>query len=160
MGVKDPSTSSQTSLKPSAKDSFEKVELRDKQLTLLYNDGSELVGLEHNTLEQYSLPLALLTSPSPNASSASSTKPQNLLPFLESGAELRVRYWGEVPVSIIPPKIVKCTVKEVVFVLESMEQKKITVLTLNGARVVVPVRVEPEDVILVNLEDGTYNGKA
>ena len=156
MGVKDPSTSSQTSLKPSAKDAFEKVELRDKQVTLLYNDGSDLVGLENKTLEQYTLPLSLLTSPSSN----SSTSPKNLLPYLESGTELRVRYWGEVPVSIIPPRIVKCTVKEVVFVLESMEQKKITILTLNGARVVVPVRVDPDDVILVNLEDGTYNGKA
>ena len=151
---KDPSTGSQSSIKPSAKDSFEKVDLRDKLVTLLYTDGTELVGMEGKTLEQISVPLNLLTSPTPNGAGATA-----LLPFLESGTEVRVRYWGDVPVSIIPPRIVKCTVKEVVSVLESMESKKTTVNTLNGARVVVPVRVEADDVILVNLDDCSYNGK-
>ena len=144
--LKDPTTNSQTSLKPSPKDSFEKLIMRDRPFQFLYKDDSDLHLIDPKSLEQVSLPLSLKSSDA-------------ITWLLESGAEVKVRYCEDAPVSIIPPKSVKCTVNSIGFVHDSGDSRKFTIITEAGGRVVVPLRVEPGDQILVNTDDFSYHGK-
>lgn len=144
--VKDPLTNTQTSLKPSPKDSFEKMLMRDKSFQFLYRDDSEIFLIDPKTFEQIGMPLSLKSSDA-------------ITLLLESGTEVKVRYCEDTPVSIIPPKSVKCTVKSVSFVHDSGDSRKFTITTEAGGRIIVPLKVEPGDQIIVNTDDFSYHGR-
>jgi elongation factor P len=120
--------------------------MRDKSFQFLYRDDTDLHLLDPKTLEQICMPLSLKASDA-------------VVSLLESGTEVKVRYCEDTPVSIIPPKNVKCTVKSVNFVHDSGDSRKFTVITEAGGRVVVPLKVEPGDQIIVNTEDFTYHSR-
>jgi translation elongation factor P/translation initiation factor 5A len=144
--LRDVRTQGQTTLKSAAKDRFDRIDLRDATMRLLYREGSDVLHvLDPRTLEQTTLPAELC--------------PSAILPYLESGHDLRVRFQGQDCVAIVPPRILTCTVREVTFVQESQEHSKYTCTLDGGARVVLPLNFAPGDAVLVDTDTQAYAGK-
>jgi hypothetical protein len=114
--VKDPQTDSVTTIKPMARDSFEskymmgkrkhlstclslELELRDLTCKFLYSTDNEVNLLDEKTFEEISIGKSMVNPATYN--------------LLENGMILKVRLAQDVPVSLVLPRIIKCTVSEV-----------------------------------------------
>lgn len=98
--VKDAVTETLTTLKPSARDCFEKLDLVDVNHQYLYTVDETAYLLNPKTLEEVALPARLVTG--------------NLAKVLEGGIEVKIRMHGDKPVLVHSPvRSLKCTVAEI-----------------------------------------------
>lgn len=98
--VKDAVTETLTTLKPSARDYFEKLDLVDVNHQYLYTVDETAYFLNSKTLEEVALPARLVTG--------------NLAKVLEGGIEVKVRMNVDKPILVhSSARSLKCTVAEV-----------------------------------------------
>lgn len=125
MSVRDPSNDSVTTIKPMGRDMFESksemediliiictgLELRDVSCKYLYSTDTEINLMDEKSFEEISIPKSLVKEATIN--------------LLEDGMSLKVRLAQENPVGLVLPRIIKCTVKEVIESTEGTDKKYI-----------------------------------
>jgi len=156
---KEPLCETIVNIKPSGKEIFDGtnqdihhvnvlvLELRDVGSQFMYELDGMLHFMDPVTFEELSIPTKIMNP--------------NIHKVLEGGTPIRVRFYGERPVLATGPKIAKCTVSHILESREQSDKKKLWVVQVQGgARISCSVSVSVGDVILVNTEDLSFNGRA
>lgn len=89
------------------------LELRDMACKYIYSTDSEINLLDEKTFEEISIPKSLVK--------------ESTINLLEDGMSLKVRLAQENPVGLILPRIIKCTVAEVIESTEGTDKKYVRI---------------------------------
>lgn len=127
-----------SSIKPSSKDSFDVVQVRDKTCTFLYRQGQELAMMGPDMEEEW-IPCNLFTD--------------SLLELMEAGEKVRLKRQegSSKVVAALMSNVVRCTVKQVI-----PQGSSTVAVTVSGGRVVCPPILKPGDQINVDTTNGNY----
>lgn len=135
-----------SSVKPSGDESFEKMEIQDKIYQYLYHDDKLIYLCDPNTFEQLEVNISLI--------------PHNLLSYLESGVQIRVRMRSDTmdPILISTNKNLHCTVQKIIS-KDSLNKNNVVELS-SGAKIICPSFIEENEKVIVDFENGTYLNRA
>lgn len=130
-------------------ESVEKAHLDSKDVQYLYTDGDKIVLMDmlSDDYAQFELDIDLLGE---------------LKGFLKDGMTLLVRFHGDKAISASLPQKVECTVVECEPVVKGQtaaSSYKPAVLD-NGFRIMVPPFININDVVIINTETLTYEGRS
>ena len=121
----------------------EDVELEKRYMNYLYRDGDNIVCMDRDDYEQFSIPQHRL---------------EDLIPFLKEETPFEVNFYEGDPVSVSPPNFVEL---QVTYAEEALKgdtagtaRKKVQVET--GGEVLVPLYIKQGDVIRVDLRDFSF----
>lgn len=121
----------------------EDVELDRKWVTYLYTDGDQIVLMNKDDYEQYSVPVELVS---------------DIAQFIKEEMSFEVQFFDGQPVSVIPPNFVDL---EVTYAEEGLKgdtqgtaRKRVTVET--GGEVLVPIFIKQGDIIRIDLRDISF----
>lgn len=114
--MRESGTETMTTIKPSSKDTFYKLDLLDRQLTFAYSTDSSLVFVDLESLNE--VPISIHMFKAEGAI--------KMLGYLEPGHVIRVKFRqddiGKV-VSVLAPHTLLCTVHEILEVKEGQDRR-------------------------------------
>ena len=84
---------------------------------------------------------------------------ESVLNLLEEGMALKLRLAQDKPIGLVLPRITKCTVAEVLESSEGTDKKVCLVKLQGGAKLSCSVTVQPGDVVNVDTEELSYQGR-
>lgn len=134
-----------TTIKPSTKDHFDVLTVKDSPGTFLYRQGGQVVVMGADMDEVY-LPATLFTDA--------------LLSLIESGEKVKVKRvesaGGEQErvIAAVTGNVIRCTVKQV-----APQGSSVVAVTQSGGRVICPTIVREGDQINVDANSGAYLGR-
>ena len=122
---------------------IEDAELEKRYMQFLYRDETDIVFMDKDDYEQYSIPKVMV---------------EELLPFMKEEMPVEVNFHENNPVSITPPNFVELIVSYAEDAVKGdtvgTARKKIEVET--GGEVMVPLYVKQGDLIKVDLRDFSF----
>lgn len=127
-----------STIKPSSKDNFDVVNVKDTTCTFLYRQGQQLAVMGQDMEEDW-IPSSMFTDA--------------LLGLIEAGERVRVKRQEGTNkvVAVLMGNVVKCTVKEVI-----PQGSNTVAVTVSGGRVTCPPILKPGDQINVDSTNGNY----
>ena len=124
-------------------DKVEDVELDKKYVTYLYTEGDQIILMDKDDYEQYSVSVDLV---------------DDIVQFIKEEMPFKVQFFEGLPVSVSPPNFVEL---EVTYAEEGLKgdtqgtaKKRVTVET--GGEVMVPIFIKQGDRIRIDLRDISF----
>lgn len=120
MLLKEPANDALTSIRPTAKDSFDKAELIDKACQLAYSTDQAHFFVDPATLEEFEVPRALARD-----KLGTLFEPGMSLAYSWPGTQIKLRLHvdNNKVVELILPRALRCTVSEILEVKESSDKR-------------------------------------
>lgn len=122
---------------------IEDVDLEKRSMSYLYQEGNQLIMMDQNDYEQYSIPSSLI---------------EDILDFIKEQMIFEVFFYQNQPVSVSPPNFVEL---EVTYAEEGIKGdtvgtawKKVKVET--GGEISVPIHIRQGDIIRIDLRDLSF----
>ena len=124
-------------------DKVEDVELDRKYVTYLYTEGDNIVVMDRDDYEQYSVPVDLV---------------EDIIQFIKEEMLFEIQFFEGLPVSLSPPNFVEL---EVTYAEEGLKgdtqgtaKKRVTVET--GGEIMVPIFIKQGDIVRIDLRDISF----
>ena len=121
----------------------DEVELEKRYTTFCYRDGDEIVFMDKDDYEQFSIDHELV---------------KDLIPFMKEEMEFEISFHESSPIEVVPPTFAEL---QVTYAEEALKgdtvgtaKKRITIET--GGEVMVPLYIKQDDMIKIDLRDFSF----
>ena len=121
----------------------EEVEMEKRYMTFLYRDGDQIVFMDRDDYEQFSVPAALV---------------EDILPFMKEEMPVEITFHEGNPIGVSPPTFVEL---EVTYAEDAIKgdtvgtaRKKVTLET--GGEILVPLYIKQGERVKVDLRDLSF----
>lgn len=114
--MREAGTEIMTTIRPNPKDTFDKLDLLDRQLTFAYSTDSAAVFLDKESLEEVPIDMRILKAEGAH----------KILEYLEPGHVIKAKFRpddAEKVVSVLVPRSLPCTVRKVLEVKEGQDRR-------------------------------------
>ena len=121
----------------------EDIDLEKRYMQFLYRDGEQIVFMDKDDFEQFSIPLEMV---------------EDLLPYMKEEMQVQVNFYEGNPVSLTPPTFVelKVTYSEQGVRGDTVGNARKKVQVETGAEVQVPLYIQQDDIIKIDLRDFNF----